>query len=131
MQRIDMRYEMYGFLLDGKILFDIGNRKILHYSFEEPDLPIFIKVVSLNETQARLLRFLLMNRNVPVIERTDIMQCVWDVWNLSSSNQRLWQSINSLRKKLASFGLSDDLIKNVHGMGYSVDETRVLSLVIK
>ncbi|HDC4524624.1 TPA: helix-turn-helix domain-containing protein [Enterobacter kobei] len=121
---------MYGFLLDGKILFDIGNRKILQYSFEENDLPIFIKVVSLNETQARLLRFLLMKRHDSIIKRTEILYSVWDAFNLSSSNQRLWQSINSLRKKLASFGLSDDFIKNVHGIGYSVDKTRVLSLFV-
>lgn len=125
-----MERRMYGFLLDEKILFDIGNKKIIHYSFDDSDFPMFIKVASLNETQTRLLRFLLVNRKDDVIDRSEIMKGVWDAFSQSSSSQRLWQSINDLRKKLASVGLSEDFITNVHGMGYSVDKNRVLSLFV-
>lgn len=125
-----MERRTFGFLLEERILFDISNKKIIHYSFDESDFPMFIKVVSLNDTQARLLKFLLVNRKDEVINRTDILHYVWDSFNLSSSNQRLWQSMNSLRRKLCSIGLPEDFITNVHGVGYSVDNTRILSLLV-
>ncbi|ERK13392.1 hypothetical protein L580_4055 [Serratia fonticola AU-P3(3)] len=59
------------------------------------------------------------------------MKNVWEEINLSSSSQRLWHAINELRKKLASFGLPEDFIANVHGIGYSVDNQRVSSLFVK
>ena len=121
---------MYGFLLDGRILFDIGTKKIIHYSFDESESPMFFKVVSLNDTQSRLLRFLLLNRQRDIIDKTEIMQRVWDACSLSSSNQRLWQSINCLRRKLSYLGLSDDFITNIHGAGYRIDKTKVLSLFV-
>lgn len=126
-----MERKMYGFLIDERIIFDVGNKKVIHYSFDESDSPMFFKVVSLNDTQARLLRFLLVNRHQDIIDKSEIMLRVWDAWNLSSSNQRLWQSINTLRKKLSYLGVSDDFIKNVHGTGYSIDKNKVLSLVVK
>lgn len=125
-----MERRIYGFLLDGKIIFDIGNKKIIQYSFDESESPMFFKVVSLNETQSRLLRYLLLNRHNTVIDKTDIMQRVWDANSLASSNQRLWQSINSLRKKLSYLGLEDEFISNVHGTGYSVDKEKVLALFL-
>ncbi|WP_258557400.1 winged helix-turn-helix domain-containing protein [Serratia fonticola] len=83
------------------------------------------KVVSLNETQSRLLTCLLTNRTSAVIYKDDIMKSVWDEFNLSSSNQRLWQTVNELRKKLSFIGLPDDFIANVHGMGYSVNNSKI------
>ncbi|EOY8407217.1 winged helix-turn-helix domain-containing protein [Enterobacter hormaechei] len=121
---------IYGYLLDEKILFDIAKKKIIHYSCDDGDGPIFFQVVSLNETQTRLLRFLLNNRNKDVICRTDIMKEVWDEFSLSSSSQRLWQSMNDLRKKLSSAGLPDDFITNIYGHGYSVDQSKILSLFV-
>jgi len=125
-----MERRVYGFLLDGKIIFDIGNKKIIQYSFDEAESPMFFKVVSLNDTQSRLLRFLLLNRDTAIIGKTDIMQRVWDANNLASSNQRLWQSINSVRKKLSYLGLKEDFISNVHGTGYSIDKDKVLALFL-
>ncbi|MGM0513275.1 MAG: winged helix-turn-helix domain-containing protein [Pseudomonadota bacterium] len=88
------------------------------------------KVVSLNETQSRLLTCLLMNRTSAVIYKDDIMKSVWDEFNLSSSNQRLWQTVNELRKKLSFIGLPDDFIENIHGMGYAVNNSKIGSLHI-
>lgn len=125
-----MERRIYGFLLDGKIIFDIGNKKIIQYSFDESESPMFFKVVSLNETQSRLLRYLLLNRHNTVIGKTEIMQRVWDENNFVSSNQRLWQSINSLRKKLSYLGLEDEFISSVHGAGYSINKEKVLALFL-
>jgi len=125
-----MESKLYGFLIDD-VLFNIANRKLMHYSDETAEHSMFFKVVSLNETQTRLLICLLSNHQSPVIDKTDLMKSVWDEFSLSSSNQRLWQTINELRKKLSAIGLPDDFIANVHGMGYSVNGQNVMSLHIK
>jgi DNA-binding winged helix-turn-helix (wHTH) protein len=121
----------YGFLIDNDIHFIIAYKKLMYYSDESDVSSMLFRVVSLNETQARLLLFLLENRKSEVIDKNHIMKSVWDEFGMSSSNQRLWQAINELRKKFSAIGLSGDLITNVHGIGYSVDNRRVMSLFIK
>lgn len=125
-----MERKMFGYLIDEKIIFDIGNKKIIQYSFDETESPMFFKVVSLNDTQSRLLRFLLHSRQNDIIDKAEIMMHVWEACNLSSSNQRLWQSINILRKKLSYLGLPEEFLTNVHGTGYSIDKSKVLTLFI-
>ncbi|WP_051916501.1 MULTISPECIES: helix-turn-helix domain-containing protein [unclassified Serratia (in: enterobacteria)] len=120
-----MDNRLYGFLLDDVILFSISNRKLFYYIDEPSEHSMFFKAVSLNETQSRLLIFLLINSQNVVIDKNDIMKNVWDEFSLSSSNQRLWQTINELRKKLSSIGLPDDFIGNVHGVGYSIGSSKV------
>lgn len=125
-----MENRLYGFLLDDNILFNIANRKLLYYSDDLSENAMFFKVVSLNEFQSRLLTCLLQNSQIPVINKDDILKSVWDEFSLSSSSQRLWQTINELRKKLSSIGLSADFIENIHGVGYSVINSKVHSLSI-
>ncbi|TQI78959.1 transcriptional regulator [Serratia fonticola] len=126
-----MENRLYGFLIDGDIQFDIANRRLIYYSDESTEHTLFFKVISLNEIQTRLLIYLLVNGQNAIIYKNDIMKHVWDEINLSSSNQRLWHAVNELRKKLASIGLPDDFIVNIHGIGYSIDNQRVSSLFIK
>ncbi|CAI1717022.1 Transcriptional regulatory protein, C terminal [Serratia fonticola] len=126
-----MENRLYGFLIDDDIQFDIANRRLLYYSDGASERTLFFKVISLNEIQTRLLIYLLANCRDAVIYKNDIMKNVWEEINLSSSSQRLWHAINELRKKLASLGLPEDFIANVHGIGYSVDNHRVSSLFIK
>ncbi|MGL5385916.1 MAG: winged helix-turn-helix domain-containing protein [Enterobacterales bacterium] len=126
-----MENRLYGFLIDDDIQFDIANRRLLYYSDGAYERTLFFKVISLNEIQTRLLIYLLVNSQDAVIYKNDIMKSVWEEINLSSSSQRLWHAINELRKKLASIGLPEDFIANVHGIGYSVDNQRVSSLFIK
>ncbi|MHA7848476.1 winged helix-turn-helix domain-containing protein [Serratia sp. D1N4] len=125
-----MENRLYGFLLDDNILFNIANRKLFYYSDESSEHSIYFKAVSLNETQSRLLICLLVNSQNAVIDKNDIMKSVWEEFSLSASNQRLWQTINELRKKLSSIGLPDDFIGNVHGIGYSIGSSKVNSLHI-
>jgi DNA-binding winged helix-turn-helix (wHTH) protein len=126
-----MENRLYGFLIDDDIQFDIANRRLLYYSDGAAERTLFFKVISLNEIQTRLLIYLLANCRDAVIYKNDIMKNVWEEINLSSSSQRLWHAINELRKKLASLGLSEDFIANVHGIGYCVDNHRISSLFIK
>lgn len=125
-----MDNRLYGFLLYDDILFKIVNRQLLYYGAEASGQSIFFKAVSLNEVQARLLLFLLMNCTHNIINKDNIMRSVWDEFSLSSSNQRLWQTINELRKKLSSIGLPDGFIESVHGAGYSVCDSEVKPLYI-
>ena len=126
-----MESRLYGFLIDNDIQFDIANRRLVQFSDESAERALFFKVIYLNEIQTRLLIYFLANRLDDVIYKNDIMKNVWEEINLSSSNQRLWHTVNELRKKLLSIGLSDDFIMNVHGIGYSIDSQRVSSLFVK
>lgn len=123
-----MPSEVYGFIINGCVIFNIENRKLICYQDESADMAFSIKIVSLNDTQARLLSFLLHNRGDELIDKDNIMESVWDDFGLSSSSQRLWQSINDLRKKLSVVGIQNDIIINVHGAGYKIDHSQVLSL---
>jgi DNA-binding winged helix-turn-helix (wHTH) protein len=88
------------------------------------------RTVSLSEAQSRLLICLLTNHKDVFIYKDDILKKVWDEFNLPSSNQRLWQTVNELRKKLAFVGFADDFITNVHGRGYTVNSLKIESLYI-
>ncbi|MDE7590860.1 helix-turn-helix domain-containing protein [Enterobacter bugandensis] len=125
-----MNKSIYGYLLNGNILFDIANKKIVYYSFEGADLPISFKVVTLSDTQSRLLFFLLANRKKEVIDKSEILNYVWDSFNLSSSSQRLWQTMNDLKKKLSYVSIPDSFIQNVYGAGYYIDDSVVAPLYV-
>ncbi len=126
-----MDSRLYGFLLEDDVIFNIGTRNLIYYCNETSEHPLFLKVVSLNETQSRLFVFLLTHRNNSVIDKDKIMKYVWDEFDLPSSNQRLWKTINDLKKKLSSIGLPDDFIANVHGMGYSISNSKIGTLHIQ
>ena len=56
------------------------------------------------------------------------MRCVWDNENYSSSNQRLWQTMNDVRKKLSYIGMPETFIKNIYGNGYRIDDSIIMPL---
>lgn len=130
MNQVYMDNRLYGFLLNDSVLFNIATRRLVHYTDEHAEHTMSFKAVSLSETQSRLLTCLLENRANAVIYKHDIMKRVWDELSLSSSSQRLWQTVNELRKKLSFIGLPDDFITNVHGMGYAVNNSKIGSLHI-
>ncbi|MBL5859513.1 winged helix-turn-helix domain-containing protein [Serratia fonticola] len=126
-----MEDNLHGFLIDEDIYFNVNHRRLMYFINEGEEHPMSFRLVFLNEMQTRLLSFLLENRKNEVISKNKIMKNVWDEFGLSSSNQRLWQEIKKLKSKLLSIGLNDDLITNVRGVGYSVDNQRVKSLLIE
>lgn len=126
-----MEDNLHGFLIDEDIYFNVNNRRLMYFINEGEEHLLSFRLVFLNEMQTRLLSFLLENRRSDVISKNRIMRNVWDDFGLSSSNQRLWQEIKKLKSKLLSIGLSDDLIISVRGIGYSVDNQRVKSLLIE
>ncbi|MBP0998929.1 winged helix-turn-helix domain-containing protein [Serratia fonticola] len=126
-----MEDNLHGFLIDEAIYFNVNHRRLMYFINEDEERPLSFRLVLLNEMQTRLLAFLLKNRRIEVISKNNIMRNVWDEFGLSSSNQRLWQEIKKLKSKLLSIGLRDNLIINVRGIGYSVDNERVKSLIIE
>lgn len=125
-----MENKVYGFLLNDNVLFNIATRRLFHYAKEFPEHTMSFKTVSLSEAQSRLLICLLTNHQNVIIHKDDILKSVWDEFNLPSSNQRLWQTVNELRKKLMFIGLPEDFIANVHGMGYSVNSSKIALLLL-
>ncbi|MEB6622474.1 winged helix-turn-helix domain-containing protein [Enterobacter roggenkampii] len=123
-----MDSRIFGYLLNKNILFDVNGRKLIQYQVDKPKQPFSFKVIALSETQGRLFSFLLENRKSDLIDKNDIMKNVWDKFSLSSSSQRLWQTVNDLRKTLEHFGLPGEFITNIHGAGYIVDKTKVIPL---
>ena len=123
-----MDSRLFGYLINNNILFEINGKKLIQYEMGCQKQPFCFKVVVLGETQTRLLIFFLENRKSGLVDKNAIMENVWDKFGLSSSSQRLWQTINELRKTLSYFGIDDDFIRNVHGSGYVVDKSKVLSL---
>lgn len=122
--------KLYGFRLNNNVLFSIVNRRLFYYVDELSDRTMGFKTVSLSEAQSRLLICLLKNYKNTFIYKDEILRTVWDELNLPSSNQRLWQTLNELRKKLSFIGFPDDFIINVHGIGYSINSPKVELLYI-
>ncbi|QXN65197.1 winged helix-turn-helix domain-containing protein [Serratia fonticola] len=125
-----MDNRLYGYLLDDDIIFNIATRRFIHHKDEDADCHMFFKTTSLSETQTRLFIFLMKNRSHEVINKNDIFVNVWDEFKMSSSSQRLWQTVNDLRKKMSSIGLPDNFIESVHGMGYRIGSSHVRELKI-
>ena len=123
-----MDSRIFGYLLNNNILFEINSKKLVQYQLKNQKQPFSFKVIALGETQSRLLIFFLENRKSGLIDKDTIMKNVWDKFSLSSSSQRLWQTVNELRKTLSYFGLEDDFIRNIHGSGYVIDKSKVLAL---
>ncbi|MBH2846629.1 winged helix-turn-helix domain-containing protein [Serratia marcescens] len=122
--------DVFGYIINDEILFDIKRKSIIQYKTGSRKQEFLFKSVKLNKTQCRLLFYLLNNINEDIIDKNDIMKNVWDNYNLSSSNQRLWQTINEIRALLSYFDLPDDFISNVHGEGYKLDKVKILALYL-
>lgn len=119
---------VFGYLLNNDVLFEVKGRKLIQYQVENLKQPFYFKVITLGETQSRLLIYFLENRKADLIDKDEVMENVWDKFCLSSSSQRLWQSVNDLRKTLSHFGLEEDFIKNIHGSGYMIDKNKISAL---
>ncbi|MFN3071817.1 transcriptional regulator [Serratia sp. J2] len=125
-----MENRLYGFLLNEDIQLDIANKRLVRYRAETADHAMLFKVVTLNETQMRLLLLLMSNEPGAIILKNDIMEKVWKESQSSPSDQRLWYLIKALRNKLASIGISEDFISNAHGIGYFVGNHNVLPIFV-
>ncbi|MEE7533818.1 hypothetical protein IV503_19450 [Klebsiella huaxiensis] len=113
-----MSKELFGFRINKNIYVDIENNTLINAGkiFSVRNGATLI----LKDTMFRLFVYLLNNSNAEVILNSAILRDVWDLYGLSSSNQRLWQVMNALKYKLSSVGLPDDFIVKINSKGYSV-----------
>ncbi|WP_235186727.1 winged helix-turn-helix domain-containing protein [Serratia sp. DD3] len=123
-----MKGEIYGFLIDEEILFDINKKRLIRFSDDTELRAVTISAVSLSVNLVRLLTLLLTSEKGVVVSKNDILNNVWEDNNLSSSSQRLWHAINELRRKLMAMGLSSDFISSVRDSGYFINNHKVTPL---
>lgn len=115
-----MDYELYGFIINKDIHFDIANKRIYRLSSSGAERNITFCTIYLNETMIRLFIYLLEHANNKNITRDELLEKIWEEKNLSASSQRLWRVLQDLNEKLAMLGAEDEFIKNHKGKGYIV-----------
>lgn len=121
-----MKKVIFGYNIGSDVHFDIKNKSLINvnstlHSHQRA-------IVVLRDTMFRLFLFLLKNANGTIISNADILINVWDKYNLSSSNQRLWQVMQSLKIKLSLVGVPNDFIMRVESKGYYVRENMLTVL---
>lgn len=121
-----MEKNIFGYYIGADVHFDLANRTLINVN---KNLSSRQKTqVILRDTMLHLFTFLLDNANGAVIDNNDILINVWEMRGLSSSNQRLWQVMQGLRKKLSLVGIPDDFIMRVESKGYYVRENAITVL---
>lgn len=96
-----------GYYIGQFVQFDLSHRRL---SCLDPKSRSTIKEYRMRDTMTRLFLFLLQNANNKVVLKKDILYHVWDVHGLKSSNQRLWQVMQSLQLRLLSLQVPGDFI---------------------
>ncbi|MCT4704945.1 helix-turn-helix domain-containing protein [Enterobacteriaceae bacterium H16N7] len=86
------------------------------------------KTIILKTTMMRLFIFFLNRDTDRLISVDEILKEVWDNYHLSSSSQRLWQVLQSLKTKLGTLGIPHDFIVRTEAGGYRVKIEFVIPL---
>lgn len=84
----------------------------------------------LSATMKRLLLFLI-HRQGQVCLRVDILENVWDLYGLSSSNNSLNKYISDLRKIFSANGFAEDFIKTIPRAGFMLSSEIVINLSLE
>lgn len=84
----------------------------------------------LSATMKRLLLFL-VHRQGQVCLRADILENVWDLYGLSSSNNSLNKYISDLRKIFSANGFAEDFIKTIPRAGFMLSSEVVINLSLE
>jgi len=124
-----MNDELFGFVIDNDIQFDIAKKRLMRISAESPERGMMIGAVSLNDVMARFLLCLLKNRlnDKHQVTRQSLLKDVWEDHDLVASSQQLWKTVRNLKIKLVSIGLPQDFI-NTSGIYYSIGNYTVTPL---
>lgn len=112
-----MENVIVGYYIGHHVQFDFIHRRLVNIDKRKCG---FIKEHMLRDTMNRLLLFLLQNANNQAVQTSDVLYHVWDVHGLSSSNQRLWQVMQSLQFRLLSLNVPHDFVsfqRTIKGKG--------------
>lgn len=118
--------ELFGYLISKKVLVDIQSHRLIALNNEKNTDER--KIVSLRSTMMRLLLYMLSATPGQIISNDEIMLYVWDYFKLSSSNQRLWQVMQTLEQKLIQVGIEEEIIIKMKPNGYFVNSHLVTPL---
>ncbi|CAI2136028.1 transcriptional regulator [Serratia quinivorans] len=108
----------FGYLIANDILFDINGKKIVNINFKSTEFGG--QCTALRDTMARLLVYLIENRDSTLISTDDLLFHVWDQHGLQSSTQRLWQVIQQLNIRLEAIGVPNSFIYHIDKKYYKV-----------
>ncbi|XXD07998.1 hypothetical protein ACMYSN_17940 [Klebsiella sp. R445] len=125
-----MEKELFGFIINHDVQFDISNRRLVRISAVHSERTVIFGAALLNETLVRFLRCLLTKTvsgelNVP---KKVILKEVWEDYGMSASSQLLWRTVRELKAKVVSVGLDDDFIGSVSGRSYSLNTNAITPL---
>jgi DNA-binding winged helix-turn-helix (wHTH) protein len=121
-----MEKQVFGYHIEPDIYIEIAKKRVINTNFDNHLYGG--KQTILRDTMFRLLLCLLENANGSIIPNSTLLSGVWDMSGLMSSNQRLWQVMQSLKSKLHLIGISDDFIFRVESKGYYVKESMITVL---
>ncbi|CAI1604303.1 winged helix-turn-helix domain-containing protein [Serratia fonticola] len=121
-----MEKQVFGYHIEPDIYIEIAKKRVINTNFDNHSYGG--KQTILRDTMFRLLLCLLENANGSTISNSTLLLGVWDMSGLVSSNQRLWQVMQSLKSKLHLVGISDNFILRVESKGYYVRESMVTVL---
>ncbi|MDR0807332.1 MAG: winged helix-turn-helix domain-containing protein [Enterobacteriaceae bacterium] len=123
MKKITRKNNKFGYYVNSDdvcLSVDLINSVIVNINTNE--------IIQLRETMMRLFVYLLENANGLIVSNKTIMSNVWDVYELKSSNQRLWQVMQLLLNKLSSIHVPYDFIEHVDTKGYRIKQTNIVHL---
>ncbi len=118
--------KVLGYLIESDIQVNIAYNSLIN--IKRLILEKKMDVLILRKTMMRMFIYLLEDANGSVIGSEDILTNVWDKYGLSSSSQRLWQVMRSLKNKISSVGVSEDFITRSEAgniRGFSVSPCKV------
>lgn len=124
-----MDKDLFGYRINQDVYVDIENKTLVNVS--KVTSAHVRHSITLRDTMFRLFVFLLGNADGGIIENEEILTYVWDMYGLSSSNQRLWQVMHALKDKLRRAGLPEDFIMRIESKGYYVREDMITALYTK
>lgn len=108
---------IFGFVIDKRFYINLVNGVIVRTADKHGH---DFEVLKLRSTMMRLLAYLVLHANNTIARHDDILTNVWENHGLIATNQRMAYVINQLNAKLSELGVSEQLIKNIHGQGYEL-----------
>ncbi|MBK5144200.1 helix-turn-helix domain-containing protein [Budviciaceae bacterium BWR-B9] len=116
--------DIFGYVIDRRFYVNLNNGVIVRIADKNGH---DFGVLKLRPTMMRLLTYLVLNVNAnnSVVTHDDILTNVWENYGLVATNQRMAYVINQLNTKLSELGISEQLIKNIHGQGYGLSHIYV------
>ncbi|WP_230513998.1 winged helix-turn-helix domain-containing protein [Limnobaculum parvum] len=128
MDRGDMDYQLYGFLIGKDVHFEIGSGQLYRLSSNGTEKHLIFGALFFSDTMLQLFLYMLKHGRDNRVTKEELLKKIWEDNKLSPSPQRLWQVLTGLNKKLQTLGLPDEFIKTIKGSGYTIGFKEIIPL---